>query len=89
MTTIEQPSMALSKEDLNEMDRWILTFLAEHEWATPNLLRHLYADEVKDVSRQWVSNRVGRLLEHGHLQRVHPDAYEVQLVEDPRNGSSD
>lgn len=79
-----QSNMALSEEDLNEMDRWILAFLTEHEWATPNLLRQFYSDETKEVSRQWVSNRVGRLVEHDHLQRVHPDAYEVELIADPR-----
>lgn len=80
--------MVLSNEDLNEMDRWILEFLSDHDWATPNLLRHLYSEEIKEVSRQWVSSRVGRLSEHGHLQRVHPDAYEVKLVTDPRKSDT-
>lgn len=81
----KQAGMVLAEEDLNEMDRWILDFLSKHEWATPNLLRHLYSEEIKEVSRQWVSNRVGRLIEHDHLRRVHPDAYEVKLVTDPRD----
>lgn len=58
--------MALSEEDLNEIDHWILAFLAEHEWATPNPLRQFSSDEIKEVSRQWVSNRIGRLVEYDH-----------------------
>lgn len=34
------------------------------------------------------SNRIGPLLEHGHLNYVPLDAYEAQLLEDPRSEGS-
>lgn len=77
--------MALSAEKLNDLDEWILDFLTSHEWATPNLLRQIYNDEHDEISRQWVSARVTRLAEHGHLRKVHEDADEYELVEDPRD----
>jgi hypothetical protein len=76
----------LSHDQLNDMDRWILDFLDEHEWATPNLLKQMYNDEQDDsgVSRQWVSDRLLRLEEHQHVTKVHPNAAERFLVDDPR-----
>jgi len=80
--------MSLKPEDLNDMDEWIVRFLSEHEWATPNLMREYYNDEQADqrdhVSRQWISSRIQRLREHDHVAKVHPDASEYQLVSDPR-----
>lgn len=74
----------LDDDDLNDMDEWLLSFLADHEWASPNLLRQMYNDDHDDVSRQWVSGRLTRLREHSHIERVHSDASEVRLVDDPR-----
>jgi DNA-binding Lrp family transcriptional regulator len=77
--------MALERDDLNDMDRWILDFLSKHEWATPNFMLAFYTDDHDHVSRQWVSSRIKRLGENGHVQGVHPNADEYQLVDDPRD----
>jgi DNA-binding Lrp family transcriptional regulator len=75
----------LTEEDLNDVDRWILDYLSEHGRATPHLLRLEYQDDAdKSVSRQWISGRIRRLEEHGHIVRVHPDAYDRELEHDPR-----
>lgn len=84
MATDNDGCMALSPEQLNDLDAWILDFLTEHEWATPNLLKVMHGEEHDMKSRQWVSDRVRRLEEHDHLETVHPDAHERQLVDDPR-----
>lgn len=76
--------MTLSPDQLNSLDRYILEFLSEHESATPSHIRAFYAEDQKDVSRQWVSDRIVRLTEHGHLRRVHPDVSTYMLVDDPR-----
>ena len=83
MDAVNRPGV-LDSDDLNDVDGWILDFLDAHEWATPQLLRVRYNDDHDDVSRQWISSRVGRLEEHGHVEKVHPDAYERRLVNDPR-----
>jgi hypothetical protein len=89
METVNSEPMSLNDDDLNDMDRWIVRYLSEHEWATPNLMRAYYNDEQSDerdhVSRQWISSRIQRLREHDHVDKVHPDASEYQLVADPRN----
>lgn len=87
MATVNSGIMALSDENLNDMDHFIISFLDEHEWATPNLIRQFYnddRDEDDEVSRQWVSQRINRLSEHGHLTKAHRNADEYQLVDDPR-----
>lgn len=88
MAAVNNDAMALSPEQLNDMDQWLLDFLKRHEWATPNLMRQFYNDEQEEdedkVSRQWVSSRLGRLHEHGHLAYVHERADEYELVDDPR-----
>lgn len=84
MSTVNSEGMALGPDQLNSLDEWILDFLGKHEWATPNLLRAMYAEEHEERSRQWFSDRVTRLEEHGHIGRVHPDTAERKLVSDPR-----
>lgn len=87
MASVNSNTVPLDHDDLNDMDRWILDFLSTHEWATPNLMREYYNDERPDdsqVSRQWVSARITRLREHSHLEKVHANASEYQLVDDPR-----
>ena len=83
MATVNSEGM-LSSEQLNDVDEWILDFLGKHEWATPNLLRAMYGEDHEPRSRQWISDRVTRLEEHGHIERVHEDVAERQLVSDPR-----
>jgi DNA-binding HxlR family transcriptional regulator len=76
-------------ENLNDLEVWILDFLDAHEWATPNLLRAHYNDQERSeeghVSRQWVSSRVKALENDGHIEKVHPESDEYQLVDDPRD----
>lgn len=71
---------------LSERHRWILDFLTEHEWATPALLRHVYNDEHDDVelSRHQINRPIRDLRSGEHIEHVHPDASEYQLVDDPR-----
>ena len=88
MSVVNSGSVALDDDDLNDMDRWLLAYLDVHEWATPNLCRQVYNDEQESnddqISRQWISGRLGRLREHGHVAKVHEHADEYELVDDPR-----
>jgi hypothetical protein len=79
--------MGLSPDQLNALDEWILDYLGAHEWASPNHLRvkHGAAHDDERKSRQWISDRVRRLEEHNHIERVHPDVADRQLVSDPRD----
>lgn len=89
MASVNSNVVPLETENLNDMDRWILDYLTKHEWATPNLMRAFYNDEQESeddhVSRQWISSRIQRLREHDHVEKVHPDSSEYQLVDDPRD----
>lgn len=85
MAAVNSASM-LKPNQLNEIDEWILDFLQRHEWATPNLIRLSHGDSTDDLkSRQWISDRIRRLEEHGHLETVHDGAAERRLVDDPRD----
>lgn len=84
MTLVNSGRMGLETDQLNDLDEWILDFLSEHDWATPNLIRLRHGQEHEQKSRQWISDRVRRLDEHGHLEPVHSDADERRLVNDPR-----
>lgn len=88
LMTVVNSGPVLDDDDLNAMDRWLVAYLDAHEWATPNLLRQEYNDEQEnerdEITRQWVSSRLGRLREHGHVRKVHPRADEYELVDDPR-----
>lgn len=95
MTAVNQGAdMAIPADELNDIDRWILDFLTEHEWATPNLIRAFYCDHLADddstekdsVSRQYISGRLSKLRAGDHIERAHDDAHEVRLVDDPRDG---
>ena len=83
MGSANSEPMTLETERLNDVDRWILDFLSEHEWATVNLLLAFYTEDEGGISRQWMANRVSRLTEHGHLQKV-LDTRTYELVDDPR-----
>lgn len=74
--------MALQPEDLNDADTEILGVLAEGR-ATPQLVREELADRGRDVTRQYVSQRLKRLREHNHVvNRKETGVYE--LVDDPQ-----
>jgi len=62
--------------DLNPTDNAILDMLREGR-CSPS-----YIAEKAEYSRQNVTNRLGRLVEHGYVRKLHPGLYE--LVDDPR-----
>lgn len=62
--------------DLNPTDHAILDMLRDGR-CSPT-----YIAEKKEYSRQNVTNRLGRLVEHGYVEKLAPGLYE--LVEDPR-----
>lgn len=62
--------------DLNPTDRAILDMLREGRCSPA----YIAAEE--DYSRQNVTNRLGRLTEHGYVRKLHAGLYE--LVDDPR-----
>ena len=61
--------------ELNPTDTAILEMLREGR-CSPS-----YIAEVHDYSRQNVTNRLARLVEHGYVNKLHPGLYE--LVDDP------
>jgi DNA-binding MarR family transcriptional regulator len=62
--------------DLNPTDKAILEMLGEGR-CSPT-----YIAEEQGYSRQNVTNRLGRLVEHGYVEKLAPGLYE--LVDDPR-----
>lgn len=62
---------------MNPTDEAIIELLREGR-CTPS-----YIAESKGYSRQNVTNRLGRLVEHGYVEKVHSGLYE--LVEEPEN----
>lgn len=64
--------------DLNPTDHAILDELQGGR-VTPT-----FVAERQGYSRQNINNRLNRLVEHGHVQRLAPGLYE--LVDDPREG---
>jgi len=84
MAATDSNPMALPPEKLNGVDEWVLDWLAEHDWGTVNLMRAFYLDSEGDISRQWLASRVGRLTEHGHLEKV-KDTRTYRLASDPRD----
>lgn len=63
--------------ELNPTDEAILQRLEEGR-GSPT-----YIAEKEGYSRQNITNRLGRLVEHGFVDKLAPGLYE--LVEDPRN----
>lgn len=62
--------------DLNPTDHAILDMLREGR-CSPT-----YIAEEKEYTRQNVTNRLGRLVEHGYVKKLAPGLYELQ--DDPR-----
>jgi len=76
--------MALKPSDLNDTDELILDYLIEEHRATTELLRQVLVDEYeKEVSNQYINQRLVRLTEHGHLKNVRSTGV-YEFVEDPR-----
>ena len=72
--------VTLTPEDLNETDRAILDELNQGR-VTPKYL----ADRL-DVSRPYASDKLKRLVEHDHVEKIAPGLYELQ--DDPRSGEA-
>lgn len=79
--------MALPPEKLNDADRLILDVLQEGR-ATPTLVRRILEDRGHEYSRQYVSQRIKRLTEHGHLKNLY-DTGVYAVVDDPREEDDD
>lgn len=78
----KQSPGVLTPDDLNETDGKVLDVLREGR-VTPQYV----ADEL-DVSRTYASERLKRLVEHGHVAKLASGLYE--LVDDPReNGPAE
>ncbi|WP_245835429.1 hypothetical protein [Natronolimnobius baerhuensis] len=73
--------MSLTPDDLNDLDKQIVEYLATEGRASPTLF--MRAEDI-DTSRQWVSSRFTRLAEHEHIRDLH-DTGIYELVEDPRD----
>lgn len=68
----------LEPRQLNETDRDILAFMADDGGrVTPS-----WVAEETDNARAYVSQRLKRLVEHGHVEQPHRGLY--VLVDDPR-----
>lgn len=72
------PHGMLQTDDLSEADKGILDLLNEGRVTAP------YVATETDYSLQYVRDRLRRLVEHGHVLKIHEGLYE--LVEDPRDG---
>lgn len=79
MAASNQPNMALSSDQLNELDEEIIDYLRDEGRASPTLF--LRAKDI-DTSRQWISSRFVRLAEHGHIQELY-DTGIYEFVTDP------
>lgn len=71
-----QPPGMLTRDDLNDTDGRVLDVLHEGR-ATPQ-----YVADQLDVSRTYASERLKRLVEHGHVDKLASGLYE--LADDPR-----
>jgi len=68
----------LEPEQLNEADEKVLQVLA----ADGGRMRPVHIAKEVDLGRSYVSQRVKRLCEHGHIKKPYDGLYE--LVDDPR-----
>jgi len=75
--------MPLSPDQLNDSDHAILEVLEEGR-ATPTLVRDTLQDRGRDLSRQYISERIKRLNEHDHLRNLKSSGV-YELVDDPRD----
>ena len=75
--------MALEPRQLNSADRDILDFMREER----DRVNPSYVSEQTGHSRPYVSQRLKRLKEHGHVDQPHRGLWE--LVDDPRGGDDE
>jgi aminopeptidase-like protein len=71
----------LDEDDLGPADEALLDMLRDGRVIAP-----FVADET-GYSLQYVRDRLGRMVEHGNVQKVYEGLYE--LVEDPRDEDGD
>lgn len=79
---LKPEQMVLPPEKLNDADRLVLDVLQEGR-ATPTLVRRILEDRGHEFSRQYVSQRIKRLTEHGHLENLYETGV-YAIVRDPR-----
>lgn len=82
MGATTQTNMGLVADDLNDTDREILNVLSEGR-GTPQLVKEELAARGREVSRQYISQRLKRLREHDHVENLY-DTGVYMLVDDPR-----
>ncbi|WP_306061321.1 winged helix-turn-helix domain-containing protein [Natronococcus wangiae] len=68
--------VVLTPDKLNSTDKRLLNVLQDGR-VTPQ-----YAADQLEISRTYASERLKRLVEHGHVEKLAPGLYE--LVDDPR-----
>lgn len=68
----------LTDDDLAPADRALLQLLADGRITAP------FAADQTEYSTQYLRDRLGRLVEHGHVEKVYEGLYE--LTDDPRAG---
>ena len=74
----------LDESDLIAVDKVLLDVLAEDGRATPQLLAFAIEDRTgESYTRQHISGRLKRLVEHSHVENVR-DTGVYELVDDPR-----
>jgi len=74
----------LDPRQLNSTDARILAFMSEHGG---RVTRAWLADEIDDVNPAYLSQRLKRLKEHGHVEQPHRGLWD--LVDDPREDETD
>lgn len=72
--------MTLEPRQLNDADNDILDFMAEED----DRVNPSYVAKETGHSRPYVSQRLKRMKEHGHVRQPHRGLWE--LVDDPRDG---
>lgn len=70
----------IDESDLNNTDRRLIEILTDGR-VTPQ-----YVAGMLDISRTYASERLKRLVEHGHVEKLASGLYE--LVDDPRDGAA-
>lgn len=80
MAGINFSDVALTADDLNDLDEKIVAYLATEGRASPTLF--MRAEDI-GTSSQWVSSRFTRLAEHEHIRDLY-DTGIYELVPDPR-----
>ena len=76
-------NVSLTRDDLNETDERVVEILSEGR-ATPQLIRKELKADGDDFTRQYISQILRRLNEHGHIENLRNTGV-YELVSDPRD----